>query len=244
MNRLNHLVWIAMENFISKRSANIEHRLPSLPTLREAVVEQLRVAIINGSLKPGAALKEAELTASLGLSATPVREALVQLAGEGLVEIKPNCVKRVAPICFDMIVELFEVQQQLWRLGYIWGAARIGLNELTDLERIYSEHAEAIAYGDLDAALAAGLAFDCVFINASKNRELLRVTLDRMGLVQRFVRLYAPELVSATVLKQHQQIISALKVGDTALIINIFEQASMESVAVARRVRDENLHQI
>jgi DNA-binding GntR family transcriptional regulator len=216
----------------------LSSKIPS--TLREAVVEKLRAAIVNGSLKPGATLKESDLTERLGHSATPVREALVQLAGEGLVEIKPNCPKRVAPICFDSIVELFEVQQLLWRHGYVTGAPCIGSMELAELRDIYHRHAEAIAFGDIDEALAAGLAFDCVFIKASGNSELLRVTLDRVGLIQRFVRLCAPELVSNTILKQHKEMIAALESGDTALTIRFFEQMSMQTVVVAKAIRDKS----
>src|SRR5947209_3876660 len=66
------------------------------PTRRDAVVERLRDEIITGTLRPGTILKDGELASRLGLSITPVREALTQLAAEGLIEMPPNRPKRVA----------------------------------------------------------------------------------------------------------------------------------------------------
>ncbi len=65
------------------------------PTRRDAVVERLRNEIITGALRPGEVLKDAELASRLGLSITPVREALAQLAAEGLIDMPPNRPKRV-----------------------------------------------------------------------------------------------------------------------------------------------------
>ena len=89
-------------------------RIQTPSTLREATVEHLRNEIITGNLKPGELLKEVELAAQLGLSPTPIREALVQLAGQGLVEIEPNRLKRVAPLNLPTMRELVAVQRVLW----------------------------------------------------------------------------------------------------------------------------------
>src|ERR1700743_620444 len=82
-------------------------------TLRQAVIERLRDAIILGALKPGELLRETALAARLGVSATPVREALGDLAAEGLVEIEARRLKRVTPIDLKAMADLFRVQAEL-----------------------------------------------------------------------------------------------------------------------------------
>ena len=214
-------------------------RLQMPATLREAVVAQLRTAIVAGELAPGTLLKDAELAARLGLSATPVREALMQLAAEGLIEIEPNRLKRVTPIDLDAMVELFEVQNRLWGLGYAWGAPRIGAVELAQLHGIYVEHDTALAKHDTGAAIAAAHAFHRVFMEASGNRELLRVSLDRLALIQRFVRLRAPWLISAQGLAQHREMLDALDRGDFQKTIALYEETSAVLANVARELRDD-----
>jgi len=210
-------------------------------TLREAVVAQLRLAIVAGDLAPGTLLKDAELAKQLGLSATPVREALVQLAGEGLVQIEPNRLKRVTPIDLDAMIELFEVQSRLWGLGYAWGAPRVGAIELAHLRAIYAEHAAAIARGDNTAAIGAAHAFHRVFMEASGNRELVRVSLDRLALIQRFVRLCAPWLISPQGLEQHREMLDAVAGGEAQKAIALYEATSAVLANVARELRDQAL---
>ncbi|MHC8380491.1 GntR family transcriptional regulator [Pseudomonas sp. LB3P14] len=208
-------------------------------TLREGVVNRLRAAIVSGELKPGTLLKDVELAAQLGLSATPVREALVQLAGEGLIEIEPNRLKRVTPIDLNAMVELFEVQSRLWALGYAWGAPRIGSAELGQLRCACADHAIALERGDSSAILPAAHAFHRVLMEASGNRELVRVAVDRLPLIQRFVQLCAPELMSAEGLAQHREILTVLERGDALAAIALYEETSGVLVAVAKALREK-----
>lgn len=214
-------------------------RLQMPTTLREAIVEQLRKAIIAGELAPGTLLKDSELAAQLGLSTTPVREALVQLAGEGLVEIEPNRLKRVTPIDLDAIVELLEVQSQLWQLGYVWGAPRVGPAQLQRLREVHAAHAAAIARGDTAEVIAAAPEFHRVMVEASGNRELMRVSLDRMALIRRFVTLCAPWLATAEALDHHQKMLEALERGDAAAAIAAYEDISSVLVDAAKALRDQ-----
>ena len=73
----------------------------SLPLTRsEAIVRHLREEIVSGRLAPGTVVKDAELAESLGVSITPVREAIAQLAAEGLIDLSPNRTRRVtARVC-------------------------------------------------------------------------------------------------------------------------------------------------
>jgi DNA-binding GntR family transcriptional regulator len=210
--------------------------LASPLTLREAVAEHLRTAIVAGELAPGMLLKEVELADRIGVSATPIREALAQLGAEGLVEIEPNKLKRVTPINAAKTLNLFRVQTALWRLGYIWSFPNIGSAELHRLETSLADYAAALAAGDTLAAIRAGHAFHTVFVDASGNDELLRVTLDRRSLIARFILLRGAATVSANGLAQHRMILKALKRGDTVEVLARLDHLAEKLIALAIQV--------
>lgn len=216
-------------------------RVKSPSTLSKAAVVQLRRAIVSGKLRPGSLLKDAELAARLGLSATPVREALVELVGEGLVEMQPNRSKRVAPIELKAIVELLDVQMSLWALGYAWGVQHMGPAEHKRLRAAHASHAKALERGDIAAAIAGAFAFHRVFMEASGNRELLRVALDRLPLIERFILLCAPWMVSPRGLAGHEAILGALEKRDTKEVIREFKETGDILMHAARGLREDEI---
>src|SRR5919204_4763814 len=111
-------------------------------TRRDAVVRQLREEIVSGVLGPGTVIKDAELAARLGLSIPPVREALAQLAVEGLVEMPPNRAKRVAPLTRRGAVELCAVMRVLSLAAYEEGLPRL---LFADLQAMRAAHAATLA---------------------------------------------------------------------------------------------------
>lgn len=213
-------------------------RLTTPTTLHQAAVTQLREAIIVGALPPGTLLKDAEVAKQLGLSATPVREALLQLASEGLVEIEANRLKRVTPIDHQAMVELIQIQIELWALGYAWGGPRIGAAELARLTEANIAHHRAVSRGDVRARTLAAHAFHLVLMQASCNRELVRVAVDRLPLLQRYVLLCVPDLGAEDMLRHHEAMHAALKRGDVAAAIATFRTASGVLRAAAESLRD------
>jgi DNA-binding GntR family transcriptional regulator len=227
---------------MSQTSKNISMALLPLAaplTLGEAVAEHLRVAIVAGELAPGVLLKEVELAERIGVSATPIREALVQLSAEGLVEIEPNRLKRVTPIDPANTLNLLRVQTALWRMGYVWGLQNIGPAAMSRLEKSLSEYAAALGVGDTLAAIRAGHAFHTVFVEASGNKELLRVTLDRLSLIARFILLRGSSTISANGLRQHRTILKALKQGDAGEVMARLDQVAKKLLGLAMRVVNE-----
>ena len=188
-------------------------------TLRQAVVERLRDAIILGALKPGELLRETALAARMSVSATPIREALGDLAAEGLVEIEARRLKRVTPIDRKAMADLFLVQGELWRLGYVWGMPKIGRAEVAQLAAAVERYRTAVAADDPLATIRAGHAFHTVFITASGNGELLRSTLDRRSLVARFVLLHGRDTLSANGLRLHEAMLNAFHNGNFASVL-------------------------
>jgi DNA-binding GntR family transcriptional regulator len=181
------------------------------PTRRHAVVAQLRDAIVAGALEPGTLLREVALAKSLGVSATPVREAIGELASEGLVEVEAHRLKRVTPMDFKAIRDLILVQTELWRLGYIWGMPNIGPAEFAHLETALERYRAGLDAEEPLAAIRASHDFHTVVITASDNVELLRSTLDRRSLIARFILLQARATISRQGLAGHQRILQALR---------------------------------
>ena len=129
-------------------------------------------AIIRGDLPPGAPVRDQELAARLGLSRTPVREALARLVDEGLVETKPNAYTRVAPLDDGPAREAAVVVQALQGL-----AARLAVPRLTDADldeaRVWNARfAAALDAGEVAIALEADDAFHLVFVRAAGNQAL------------------------------------------------------------------------
>lgn len=185
--------------------------LASPPTRRHAVVAQLRDAIVAGTLEPGMLLREVALAKSLGVSATPVREAIGELASEGLIEVEAHRLKRVTPMDFKAMRDLLRVQTELWRLGYVWGMPHVGATELAAVEASVARYRAALDADDPLDAIRAGHDFHAAVITASGNRELLRSTLDRRSLIARFVLLHGRATVSRSGLRGHEGILQALR---------------------------------
>lgn len=193
--------------------------ITSPPTLRQAVVDQLRNAIVAGDLAPGILLREVALAKSFGVSATPVREAVGELAAEGLVEIQAHRLKRVTPIDFKAIHDLFQVQTQLWRLGYVWGMHNIEEAGFAALDEAVARYRTALADSRLLDAIRAGHDFHTIVISASGNGELLRSTLDRRSLIARFILRHGRATLSRNGLRNHEGILQSLRRGQEADVL-------------------------
>lgn len=210
-------------------------------TLHDAAVVELRRRIILGDLEPGATLKDTEIAAQIGLSNTPVREAFVKLAAEGLVEIIPNKSKRVTPIDCHAMVDLLMVQSHLWELGYQWGGKHIGESELVKLKRCVDTQRVAMSAGEVLTAVNASQEFHLVLMEASGNQELVRVSVDRMPLIQRFVILKMPWLPSAEMLDIHECMYQEFLQQRPESAIALFRQACGALLKDALKLRDAQL---
>lgn len=192
-------------------------------TLREATVEHLQEQIVTGVLKPGELLKDSVVAAELGLSPTPVREALVQLAGIGLVEIESNRLKRVAPMNLENMRELAAVQRVLWETGYAWGVPNVDDTVLGLLAESLEEETSCLQKGDKRGAWLAHTDFHSAVVAAAGNRELNRVIVDRFPLLERLILMHMSHTLSDEMLTLDRAIYDALAQGERAEAIAIGE---------------------
>jgi len=145
----------------------------SLPLTRaEAIARHLREEIVAGRLAPGTVIKDAELADRLGVSITPVREAIVLLSAEGLIDISPNRTRRVTDVTQKNALELIDVMCVLACAGVEWGVPNLTGADLTRMRQRLDEMLAALGAGDGGAATSAGADFSTIMISASGNREL------------------------------------------------------------------------
>ena len=141
-------------------------------TRKEAVLQQLRTEIVNGKLTPGTVLKDAEVAARVGLSITPVREAIAQLAAEGLIDVAPNRTRHVTHVTRKNALDLIDVMGVLTCAGFAWGVPNLTRADLVTLRRQYQDFAESLQKGDVTTAAGVGADFSSTITEASGNREL------------------------------------------------------------------------
>ncbi|OUO95239.1 GntR family transcriptional regulator [Cloacibacillus sp. An23] len=149
----------------------MQHRMYN--TSSDSVYMDLRGKILNRELKPAQRLLEVKIANEMGVSRTPVREALRRLANEGLVKIVPNSGARVASPTAHEMENAYAVREYLENMS-VELACRAGLDKrmLEKLDGLVREGDAAFESGDREAALAANSAFHRVISEAGKNYVL------------------------------------------------------------------------
>jgi len=184
----------------------------------QGVPERLAEAIRGGRYAPGQRLVESELTAELGVSRGPVREALRRLAAEGLVEIVPHRGALVRRLTREQALELFEIRTELEALAARRAANRVG--ETCVRERFEHDTApirrDDPRYSTADY-LAENRNFHAAIYRAAGNGELAR--LDRQMQLSLLLAQISPALTAQAILSslaEHRAISRAILAGDAA----------------------------
>lgn len=182
--------------------------------LRDDAYARIRDAILDGTLEPGEQLRDAELSEWLGLSRTPVREALARLEEYGLVETEPNRYTRVAPLDRRDAQDAFEVVAALHALAAMHAVPRIAESELSAMRSANRDFEDALDRGDVDGALVADDSFHAVLVQASANREIAR-SLERLTpRVRRLERARFASLAGRRSVAQHARIVELCTSGN------------------------------
>ena len=189
-------------------------KLDGYKPLRDVVFENLRDAIITQVLKPGERLMEIQLADEMGVSRTPVREAIRKLELEGLVVMVPRKGAYVAGVSMKDIHEVYEVRSALEMLAVTLAAERITDEELNALEQQVLRESEEEAKKDgsaLDNIIYIDSSFHDIIYQAARNQRLVQFVNILQEQLQRFraASLARPGR-SKTALEEHKQIVEAL----------------------------------
>lgn len=184
--------------------------------LADRVHHYVRTAILEGELGPGSRIVEAHLAQQLGVSRSPVREAVSRLAQEGLVTVSGLRVT-----VRDMPAE--EIRDLLWIRCALHGTAaalatpRLTAEDIHEMDRICDAMAEAATKQDSDAVAGFGEQFDAIFERACGNLRLQQILREVREYVGRFRRVSAAQPGRAPEsAREHRELLAAFKSRDAA----------------------------
>ncbi|MFB7800882.1 GntR family transcriptional regulator [Isoptericola sp. NPDC056134] len=228
-----------------REAARLSQETVSLP---ERVYQRLRAAIIVGELAPGELLKEERLGERLGVSRTPVREALRRLGESGLVQVETNRISRVAPLDLVQLRQLGDVTAELCGM-----AARLAVPNLRveDLEHLAT----------IERELRARVSLPGTDVNEGYAQDVVEVFLDRCAnpvlsstvgslrphLIRLFV-LYGNHLSRRGLTEQAIAVVAGATVGDAEAVgtaMRTYYQAITDALLVAAgRDLDESVPEL
>lgn len=185
------------------------------PTLAEEAYQALHRLIVRGQLSPGELLQEPTLCAQLGISRTPLREALKRLASEGLVVMPRNRRARIATIDAQELEHLFEVEAGLESLAAGLAAERMTNTELKRLESLQERLERLLAKGDRNAYFELNQRIHGLIVTGAKNPVLEETHRGLLGRLERARYLALDRLgrwQEST--SEHREILNALKDRD------------------------------
>jgi len=198
--------------------------LPARPLLREDVYTRLRDAIVDGTLAPEEQLRDTELATWLGVSRTPVREALLELARAGLVRATPGRSTVVAPLELDSIRDAQAVVAAMHALAVRDAAERLDADDIARMRAANSAFADAQRSGDVEAALRADEQFHAIAVDTSGNRAVRSVIAQYEPVLRRAERLRFASSEGEESIARHERLIELLAAGDADGAARVAEQ--------------------
>ena len=186
---------------------NMDEYLP----LRDVVFKTLRQAILKGELEPGERLMEIQLAERLGVSRTPIREAIRKLELEGLVLMIPRKGAEVARISESNLRDVLEVRRSLEELAIDLACQRMTPEELEELKMIQEKFALAIKSGDAMQIAETDERYHEIIYLSTKNEKLVQILNNLREQMYRYRLEYIKDEDKRQILLiEHEHILKAL----------------------------------
>jgi len=191
--------------------------------LGQKVYRILKTRIIKGNLKPGEKLLENKIAERLGVSRTPVREALRELRAEGFVETSPNRAIIVSTIAFDEILDLLQVRGVLEGLAANIAAKKINPKKIENFNKIINQMKhytgnDLVSQKSILDFTRLDIEFHDLILNICGNKWLIQMHNNLKNHIKRFrIRSFSVPGTFSKSLNEHCKILDALKKGDSEL---------------------------
>ena len=202
--------------------------------LRDVVFNTLRQAILKGELKPGERLMEIQLAKRLGVSRTPVREAIRKLELEGLVLMIPRKGAEVAEITVKDLEDVLQVRTALEELAVKDACANITDMQLEELKKANEEFKRALEGDNLMDCGKADMKFHEIIYDATNNRRLIQILNNLREQMYRYRMEYLKDRnMYPVLLKEHEAIREALNEHDrerAGMAIRVHIENQKESI--------------
>ena len=193
--------------------------------LSKSVYEKLKSQIIDFTLKPGQKLQDRQLALKLGVSRTPVREALNRLVQEGFARQTPGQGYFVKEVTIKDIEDLYEVRKALEILAAQMAVRNINNNQIKRLSEILERHKELVQNGSFRSRLLEGADFHKAIASDSGNHylfEIISTIFDKISTYRGIGTLTLQRRKIA--FQEHEEIFNSLKEKDTRRLNKILEK--------------------
>ncbi len=219
--------------------ANFTITMDEYLPLRDVVFTTLRQAILRGELKPGERLMEIQLANKLGVSRTPIREAIRKLELEGLVLMIPRKGAEVAEITEKNLRDVLEVREALEILAVQLACDKITEVEIDALRSAAVEFEGVIETNDITKIAEADVMFHDIVYEATDNRRLIQLLSNLREQMYRYrVEYLKKEEMRPQILKEHQELIIKLAEKDkNGAAENICKHITNQVEEVVRTIR-------
>ena len=183
--------------------------------LREIVYEELKRQIMIGEIPPGTRMMEVELADDMGVSRTPIREAIRKLEKEGLVSIEPRRGAYASEISIKDMVDVLEVREFLEGMAAGLASKRITEEEIEALKHSIDAYRDAVEAGATEEIIEEDEIFHKLIVDCSGNKTLIQMINQVQELALRFRYIYYEDFSRyQNMPNEHQEILDAVLTGD------------------------------
>ncbi|OUQ17403.1 GntR family transcriptional regulator [Lachnoclostridium sp. An14] len=209
--------------------------------LRDVVFNTLRQAILKGELEPGERLMEIQLAERLGVSRTPIREAIRKLELEGLVLMIPRKGAEVAKISARSLRDVLEVRRALEELAIELACQRMTEEDLGELQKAQDEFKKAIADGDAMRIAETDEHYHDVIYSGTQNAKLIQMLNNLREQMYRYRLEYIKDADKRKILiLEHERVLKAIrdrKVAEAKEAMR--EHIDNQEITVARNITEK-----
>lgn len=192
--------------------------------VRDEAYIVLRDWIVEGKLEPNQKLRDKDLAEQLGVSRTPIREALLRLEDEGFVQTKPNSSTTVSPMDLGNALNLYSIVWSLENLAITQSFEFISPKHIEQMVEANERLLKALKTKNAALAVEADKEFHLVYIELSQNNELSHILAGIKQKLKRLELYYFKEVKNVySSYEEHLQIIKAIKKKDLTLALNAIE---------------------
>lgn len=198
------------------------------PLIREKVFSQLKSKILKNEIKSGDKLNEKDLARALGVSRTPIREALHRLEAEGLVEISPRRYCLVKGISMESIHEIHLIRAQLEPIVTYYSVDNITDEQIIKLSQILDESELHAKNKNVDGLMKTNQQFHDIINHASDMHRMIAIINNMNDYIEsfRYAFMSKPELVERSI-KEHRGILGAIKKRDKDEVKRLVKEHTM-----------------
>ncbi len=220
---------------------NLELQMDAYLPLRDVVFQTLRGAILKGDLKPGERLMELQLASKLGVSRTPIREAIRMLEQEGLAVTIPRKGAEVAKMTEKDMEDVLEIRLSLEGLAVRLSCEKITAGTLQELKVAMDEFEEKTKGGQFVEIAKADVKFHDILYQASNNPKLQQLLSNLREQMYRYrVEYLKDDSIYPRLIEEHQKMYEALKAKDSALAVSYVERhLHNQAEAVKKIIREQ-----